>query len=64
MAYTSRVPEHVVVRIAAAAGADRRTVRKVIAGVQVRGLVRERIDKALREAGMLKQEAGQGPRAA
>jgi len=48
----ARTPHHVVIRIAAAAGADPRTVRRVLNGEDVRGLVRERIDKALKDAGL------------
>lgn len=46
-------PHHVIVRIAAKAGADERTVRKVLLGQSVRGYVRERIDLALKDAGLL-----------
>ena len=49
---TKRLPQHVVIRIAAAAGADPRTVRKFCEGAEVRGLVRERIEKALATAGI------------
>ncbi len=52
MAYP-QIPHHVVVRIAAQANADERTVRKVLQGQSVRGYVRERIDAALKAAGLL-----------
>jgi len=44
----ARVPNHVVVRVAAAASADPKTVRKVIAGEPVRGGVYDRICAVLK----------------
>jgi hypothetical protein len=43
---------HRVVRVAAAANADVRTVRKVIRGEPTRAGVRERIEAALRAEGL------------
>jgi hypothetical protein len=40
------VPERVIRRIAVDADADKRTVLKVLAGMPVRGVVRDRIVKA------------------
>ncbi len=56
----ARIPHHVVIRIAAAAGADPRTVRRVLNGEDVRGLVRERIDKALKDAGLACEKTDEG----
>ena len=51
---TKRLPHHMVVRIAGAAGADPRTVCKFCEGYDVRsGLARERIEKALVAAGIV-----------
>jgi hypothetical protein len=45
-------PDHVVRRIAVAASAHPRTVRRVIDGRPTKAMTRERIEKALREAGI------------
>jgi hypothetical protein len=48
-----RLPAHQERAVSVAAGVDPRTVRKVLAGLPVRsGLVRERIEKALRDLGI------------
>ena len=52
MMRTKRLQRHVVIRIAAAAGADPRTLQKFCEGGDVRGLVKERIEKALAAAGI------------
>jgi len=46
------VPEHVVRRIAVAASAHPRTVRRVLTGQRTKAMTRERIEKALLEAGI------------
>lgn len=56
---TKPLHRHVVIRIAAAAAVDPRTVAKFCAGQEVRAMGAERIEKALREAGLL--EAGKSP---
>ena len=53
-------PRHVIVRIAAAANADERTVRRVLLGETVKGYVRERIDIAIKAAGLAPAQATAG----
>lgn len=43
-------------RLAVQADCDPRTIRKALRGEEVRGMAGERAKKALREAGMLKEE--------
>jgi hypothetical protein len=49
---TKRLPRHVVIRIAGSADADPRTVQKFCDGDEIRGAVKERIEKALFAAGI------------
>ena len=51
-ARTKRLKAHVLVRIAAAAGADPRTVKNYCEGGGRDGLAHERIEKALKAAGI------------
>lgn len=55
---TKTLCRHVVIRIAAAASVDPRTVAKFCAGDDVRAMGAERIEKALREAGLLEPVKG------
>jgi len=57
---TLSIPAHVRLRIAAAADVDPRTVKKFCEGKDVKGRPGERIERALREAKLLKDEAGGG----
>lgn len=50
---TLRLPEHVRRRIAVAAEADPRTVKKFCDGIPIKGLVGDRIARALRKEGFL-----------
>lgn len=54
---TLSVPAHVILRIAVAADVDPRTVKKFCEGKDVKGRPRERIERALREAKLLKDAA-------
>lgn len=47
---TKHLPHHVVIRVAAAASADPKTVKRFCEGAAVRGMVAERIEKALSQA--------------
>jgi hypothetical protein len=49
---TKRLPRHVVIRIAGSSDADPRTVQKFCDGDEIRGAVKERIEKALAAAGI------------
>ena len=49
---TKHLPHHVVIRLAAAADADPKTVKRFAEGHAVRGRVAERIEKALSSAGI------------
>jgi DNA-binding LacI/PurR family transcriptional regulator len=46
-----KLPQHQVLEVAVRAQADPRTVRRVVAGQEVRASVKERIERAIRELG-------------
>lgn len=54
---TLRLPEHVRRRIAVAAEVDPRTVKRFCDGKPVRGMAGERIARALKAAGLIKEDA-------
>jgi hypothetical protein len=56
---TKRLPRHEELAVAVQASADPRTVRKVVAGKPVRGVVRSRIERVLRQLRILPNEGGQ-----
>lgn len=47
-----RLPAHELRRLAVAAGCDPRTVQRVIFGRPTKGLMRERVERTLREQGL------------
>ncbi len=51
-----RLSRHQELEVAVKASADPRTVRKVVAGEPVRGVARERVERALREMGLCGSE--------